>query len=93
MSKKWRPMQNIVIDPHGVPRFKKNAVVEYLLNRGPFDLNHLAVQNFSNEDQAQFAQLIGYSVSGWGDLSYVDPKLAGKADRIAQQILKKEGKR
>ena len=27
--------------------------------------------NFSNEDHAEFAELIGYSVSGYGDLSYV----------------------
>ena len=29
---------------------------------------------FSNEDREQFAQLIGYPFSGWGELSYVSDK-------------------
>ena len=33
--------------------------------------HNIAVKGFSQEDQEQFAQLIGYSVSGFGDLSYV----------------------
>ncbi len=35
-------------------------------------MNDLAMLNFSNEDRIQFAQLIGYSHSGFGELSYVD---------------------
>ena len=55
-----------------VVRFKKNKIVEYLLDNGGMDMNHLAIQDFSDEDRRQFAQLIGYSVSGYGDLNYVD---------------------
>lgn len=67
------PMQPIVMDPHGVVRFKANPIVRLLLDyaseRG-LDLNKLAIMQFSDEDRSQLAQLIGYSVSGYGDLSY-----------------------
>lgn len=65
------PMQPVGFDAHGVARFKRNAIVEYLLDRGPFDMNHLAALPFSAEDRMQFAQLIGYSVCGYGELHYV----------------------
>lgn len=64
--------QNIVKDEHGTLRFQENKIVSFLLERGGFDLNDLACMDFSKEDRIQFAQLIGYSVSGWGTLSYVD---------------------
>ena len=65
------PVQNVKIDDHGTPRFQQNIIVDYLLRKGPFDLNHLALQDFPREDYVQFAQLIGYSVSGFGGLGYV----------------------
>ena len=42
-----------------------------MLDNGPFTLNDLCV-GFTDEDRIQFAQLIGYSLSGFSDLSYVD---------------------
>lgn len=73
------PMQPLVwVD--GVIRFKENKIVRTLLEGGPFDMNKLAVMGFSADDRTQFAQLIGYSVSGIGDLSYVDPELVSQAD-------------
>lgn len=65
------PIQPLVTSSGGVVRFKANAIVQYLLDNGPFDLNHLATQGFSNEDAEQFAQLIGYSLGGFSELSYV----------------------
>lgn len=65
------PMQPIEYDESGVLRFRSNAIVRYLLDRG-VDLNQLAVIGFPEEDWRQFAQLIGYSVDGYGELSYVD---------------------
>jgi hypothetical protein len=65
------PIQPIEKDEHGVPRFKGNAIVRFLLDDGPFDLNQIAMKRFSVEDQEQFAQLIGYSLGGFGELSYV----------------------
>jgi hypothetical protein len=65
------PMQPIVVGPDGVTRFRRNALVDYLLANGGIDMNRLAVlPNISREDRAQFAQLIGYSVGGYCDLSY-----------------------
>ncbi len=65
------PMQPIEMDSGGIIRFKGNGIVRYLLDAGPFDLNQIAVlPNITREEASQFAQLIGYSVSGYGDLSY-----------------------
>jgi hypothetical protein len=65
------PNQPTFIDRNGTIRFVKNPIVDFLLERGPFDLNDLAKERFDDDASAQFAQLIGYSVCGWGDLSYV----------------------
>jgi hypothetical protein len=59
------------LDDHHVLRFKENAIVRFLLDAGKFDMNDLALMPFSREDREQFAQLIGYSHSGFGELSYV----------------------
>lgn len=66
------PIQPLAKDERGTLRFKKNAIVSYLLDNGGIDLNHLARQDFSNDDRQQFAQLIGYSLSGYSELPYVD---------------------
>lgn len=65
------PIQPLVTDGSGVLRFKENAVVRHLLDNGKIDLNDLACLEFPQDDREQFAQLIGYSLSGYGDLSYV----------------------
>jgi hypothetical protein len=65
------PIQPLEFDGHGVLRFKSNAIVRHLLDHGGIDLNQIAMLDFSQEDREQFAQLIGYSHSGSGDLSYV----------------------
>lgn len=55
-------------------RFVSNKIVEHLLEHGQktgCGLNELACIDFPQEDREQFAQLIGYSLSGYGDLSYV----------------------
>lgn len=69
------PIQPLTFDKHGVIRFEANPLVRHLLDDGPFDMNHLRVwcfkNNIDNKYQEQFAQLIGYSLSGFGDLSYV----------------------
>lgn len=63
-------------------RFVKNAIVEYLLDNGGIDLNKLAVLPFDDEDREQFAQLIGYSVSGYQSLNYVSDESAGLAGNL-----------
>lgn len=66
------PTQPTELDERGVRRFKRNHIVEYLLNHGGIDLNAIACLDFPREDRVQFAQLIGYSVDGFSTLSYVD---------------------
>ena len=77
------PMQPIYRDETGVTRFKKNHIVRYLLDHGWIDLNKIAVMSFADEDREQFAQLIGYSVSGFGELSYASPESIATADLMA----------
>lgn len=65
------PPQPLTRDHRGIIRFKKNAIVQHLMDAGGITLNDLALLPFSDEDRSQFAQLLGYSLCGWGDLSYV----------------------
>ena len=60
---RYQPMQPIEIDTQGIMRFRANKIVQYLLDNGGIDLNHLARIDFPQEDCDQFIQLIGYSVS------------------------------
>jgi hypothetical protein len=77
------PIQPLIRDEQGVLRFKRNAIVRYLLDCGPFDMNHLAMMDFTDKDREQFAQLIGYSLSGFGELSYVSDETYEKAANSA----------
>lgn len=82
------PMQPVYFSADGVVRFKPNAIVRLLLDDGKYDMNRLALLNFSKEDRMQFAQLIGYSVSGYGELPYASPETVAKADRKAKRLLR-----
>jgi hypothetical protein len=83
------PMQQVRWDGKGVIRFRKNAIVDHLLESHPtMDLNALACMEFSQEDRIQFAQLIGYSVSGFGDLSYSSIRVTHEADLKADELVK-----
>ena len=53
-------------------RFIPNRIVEKLLETSTLDLNDIARMEFTNQERMQLAQLIGYSVGGFGTLSYVD---------------------
>lgn len=66
------PMQAIIVDENGVHRFSANAICRYLIDKGSLNLNDIAGREFPPEDRRQFAQLIGYSLSGYSELSYVD---------------------
>lgn len=80
------PIQPLAKDEHGTIRFKENAIVRYLLDAGQFDMNHLAVTPFSQEDREQFAQLIGYSLSGYSELSYVRDDSYEAAEKMAEGV-------
>lgn len=71
----------------GVLRFKANAIVNDLLDGLiPQDLNKVAALvasgRYSRGDYSQLMQLVGYSVSGFGDLSLVPPEHVAYADGI-----------
>ena len=80
------PIQKLERDETGTIRFRKNAIVRYLLDSGKEDMNSLAFMNFSDEDREQFAQLIGYSLSGFSELSYVSDKAYEKARKKAENL-------
>lgn len=81
------PMQPVVLDATGVVRFKGNEIVRVLLDEGGIDLNKIAMRKFSAEDREQFAQLIGYSVSGYHELSYVSDESAAAASKLADELM------
>lgn len=67
-----QPIQPIITDEHGTPRFKENKIVSALLdfatNKG-MGMNEIAGKDFPKDDRCQFAQLIGYSLIGYSELS------------------------
>ena len=92
------PMQPVIKeDEHDVPRFRRNAIVRALLDRdiardrSNGGLNWIATQAFTQEDQEQFAQLIGYSIFGYHELSYVSDKSAAEASLRARHLVSKAG--
>jgi len=79
------PVQPLVRGRDKVVRFKPNKIVQLLLDMGRFDMNDLAAMQFSAEDREQFAQLIGYSLAGFGELPYVRDKTYDRASRQTVQ--------
>jgi len=72
-----------------VIRFQANDIVRDLLDFAQdhgFGLNEIAVRPYRRDDREQLAQLIGYSVSGFGELSYARKRVvltaAAEADRM-----------
>lgn len=79
------PIQPLARDADGTLRFKENSIVRHLLDSHPtHDMNTLAAMVFSRDDWQQFAQLIGYSLSGYGELrSYVDDDAFNAAEKMS----------
>lgn len=83
-----QPIQPLFREPNGVLRFKENAIVRHLLDFGKehgCGMNELAAMPFLREDRVQFAQLIGYSLGGFGELSYVRDDDYAAADKIYKE--------
>ena len=83
------PIQPLSKDEQGVVRFKENVLVRALLDHGQdtgLGLNELARKFYTPDhadDWQQLAQLIGYSLSGYSDLSYVSDNAYGAAAMMA----------
>lgn len=78
-----------------VVRFRANTLVRHLLDEASAGrkcgMNELYSQvKASKEEKQQFAQLIGYSVSGYGDLSYVTDEAYAAAALKAENPEKDE---
>lgn len=83
------PMQPVVLAAGGVIRFKENRIVSAFLDnsrRHGYGLNEAARDDYTPEERMQVAQLIGYSVSGYGSLSFVTDESCEEADRHAAAI-------
>lgn len=95
MSRK-QPMQPIVWDDRGNIRFQGNKIVQWLVDQKKIDLNAIFVAGIEQQwpipDLEQFWQMLGYSVSGFGDLSFVRRETVNKADEIADRMLKRRDK-
>lgn len=66
----FQPLESV----NGIKRFRVNKIVEDLLDFSSlhgFGLNEIATKDYSRADRVQLAQLIGYSLSGFGELPYV----------------------
>ena len=92
------PHQPVGYDEHETIRFKQNAIVRSLLDRcskNGWGLNQIsiAVQNgeLPAADYVQLMQLIGYSVSGYGDLWMVPAEETERADAQAQAVIDGSG--
>ena len=88
------PIQPLKDDAQGVKRFKANKIVQHLLDTHPAcDMNTLARMEFSDDDRQQFAQLIGYSLSGYCSLSsYVDDAAYYAAANVAEGMSEKDAR-
>jgi hypothetical protein len=85
-------MREVVLDSAGVARFKANAIVDWLFETGRINLNDIAIQRdkFPVEDVEEFWQMLGYSVSGYGDLSFAQPETVEQADEAVYRLLHPE---
>jgi len=79
-------MQPIVVAKDGAIRFLENRIIRDLLETSSLCLNKIAVRDYTDDERMQLAQLIGYSVSGYGELSYVSDESYSKADDIRESI-------
>lgn len=87
---KLHPSQRLVWTKDGVIRFRQNAIVAYLYEvaaKHGASLNDLALLPFSVADRTQLAQLTGYSVGGFCELSYVSPRAQRDAARRAERMV------
>lgn len=87
-------MQPIVFDKNGTARFAENRIITKLLDVARttgYDINslHMDAQEgkFSIEEIEQFNQLIGYSVSGFGEISCHRALTIKNADKKVEKLV------
>lgn len=55
-------------------------------HQGRLNLSKLLLMNFPQEDLEQFAQLMGYSIAGYHELSYVSDESCAQASALAEKV-------
>ena len=83
-------MQPVVVAAEGTIRFKQNQIISDMLElcqKHGLGLNEIAMRDYEKDDRSQLMQLIGYSVSGYGDLSCSRAKHVMRADKKAESLL------
>jgi hypothetical protein len=80
------PIQRLYKDEHGTIRFQSNKIIEFLVDFGLLDLNQIARMPFPYEDREQLAQLLGYSLGGFAELSYVSDETYNLAEKISRTL-------
>ncbi len=70
MTDQKHPDQPLYKDENGRLRFKKNAIVRYLVDAGSIDLEQIDKIPFNLEDREQFYQLLGCSWSYFHELGF-----------------------
>lgn len=68
-------------------RFVGNRIVDDLLtfaSQHGYDMNHIARLDYEDVERMQFAQLIGYSISGYSELSYVTDESYNQAELLSK---------
>ena len=93
--KKKNPDQPLILDDCKVVRFKENRIVRMLLDeasKNGYDLNKLAIDCYDSnkDDWKQFYQLIGYSVSGFCDLSRVTEAEKQRQEKRCEDFIKEK---
>ena len=100
--KRFWPIQPILRAPDGVIRFAENRIVRKLLDVASkphrdttYDLNDI-VYDFQQgvytiEEMEQLDQIIGYSVDGYFDLSYVRSATKRKISQMENRLIESEG--
>lgn len=86
------PMQPVIVS-NGIHRFKENRIVSKLVDHGNatgYGLNQIAQDwdLYTPEERMQLAQLIGYSVDGYGTLSYVSEESYAQAEAMSKELAK-----
>jgi len=72
-------------------KFRKNKIVRWLLDEGPFDMDVISmIPGVTDDEKTQFAQLIGYSVYGAAMLPYFDKKALAKTLKASKKLVERK---
>jgi hypothetical protein len=90
------PRQPIGIAPDGIVRFKPNALLRLLVDGGHINLNVVILRaqesRIPDEDLAQFWQLLGTSISAFGEHDFVSSEEAEACDDEAARVIAEKEK-